>query len=156
MGVWSFLFGENIRVEDEYFGSLLLLDAKKPEESYFEGWRVFAPTGQEIELGITGNLPGPTTGQREFYRQVEMEYLVLVPAIQSLITERIRKYKPDFTIQDFTKEFWPVYLSVPALNNEEQSAEWELGFETVHDKNHMFIIYISVKGFLPYDISMEG
>jgi len=138
VGFWSFLFGENVRVEDEYFG----------------GERIFVPTGKEIGLGITGNLPGPTTAQKEFYQKVEEKYHTFIPGIQELITDEFRNWKPDFTIHDFTKEFWPVHLLIPAIEEQEQELEWEISFETFHDQNHTFTIYM--KGFLPCYLHMDG
>ncbi|WP_324677101.1 hypothetical protein [Hymenobacter sp. GOD-10R] len=138
MGFWSFLFGERTRVEDKYFGDE----------------RLFKPTSKVIGLGISGKLPGLTTAQKEFYRQVEENYLALIPGIQKLITAKVRNWKPDFTIQDFTKEFWPVYLSIPAIEKKEKELEWEIAFETFHDQNHTFTIYM--KGFLPDYVHIDG
>jgi len=154
MGFWSFLFGENIRVEDEYFGSLKFVQLKKFDKSYFQGRRLFTPINKELELGIDGELPGPTIAQKEFYRQIEENYHTLIPGIQELITDQFRNWKPEFTIQDFTQEFWLVHLSIPAVEQKEQEPKWELAFETIHDQNHTFTVYM--KGFLPDYVHIDG
>jgi len=156
MGFWSFLFGDikQTRVEDEYFGSLLLMDYNDPKKDYFQGTRLFTPINKEVGLAINGGLPGPTAAQKAFYQKVEERYRAFIPGMQELITDEVRNWKPEFIIQDFTQEFWPVYLHIPAIEKPEQELDWEISFETFHDQNHTFTIYM--RGFSPDYIHIDG
>ena len=60
MGFWDFLLGKQTWVEDDLFGRLRFFAGGKTGSSYFEGEKLFSPTGYSIELAIDGELPGPT------------------------------------------------------------------------------------------------
>jgi hypothetical protein len=154
MGFWDFLFGKQLRLEDEEFGSLLYFDCKNPESNYFEATRLFTPTGTGIELLITGKPPGPSTTQRAFYRQIEAQYFSLLPAIAELITAEIRNWQPDFELRDFAREFYPVHILLPASVPDSNKIEWEIAFEAMHDKNHTFTV--TLQGFLPSRVHVDG
>lgn len=61
MGIFDFIFGTTIKIDDEFFGKMIFLeDKREPLKSYFECKRHFKPTDDIIEIGITGDVSGPT------------------------------------------------------------------------------------------------
>ncbi|MCB2377487.1 hypothetical protein LGH70_07835 [Hymenobacter sp. BT635] len=141
-------------MEDDFFGSLLFVECKQPGHSYFEGRRLFRPTGHLLDLAVDGELPGPGAAQYAFYEQVEARYTELVPAVQQLIENEARHWLRPAGIRDFIAEFWPVHISIPTITSEVESMEWELAFETVHDKNHTFTIML--QGVTPRQLCIDG
>ncbi|UOQ71766.1 hypothetical protein [Hymenobacter cellulosilyticus] len=154
MGFREFLFGRQLRLEDEVFGSLLYFDCKNPENNYFEGKRLFTPTGTRIEVLLTAGPSGPSTAQHAFYEQIEAQYPTLLPALAWLITTEVRNWQPDFEIQNFVEEFQPTLLELPAISKAAGPVDWELSFETIHDQNHTFVV--SRQGFTPYKVQVDG
>jgi len=142
MGIFDFIFGKTIKIDDEFFGKMIFLDDKKePLKSYFECRRHFKPTGDIIEIGIEGSEIGPTDVQKEFFRQIESDYEKIISAVKPLIENEFQNWKEDFEIADFRKEFKAVYLFLPRCENEPKV--WEIAFETEHDLNHTITITIS-------------
>ena len=152
MGLLDFLFGKTKTVEDEFFGKLLFMEFKDTSKNYFEGRRLFKPSNQNIELAIDGNLPGPTETQKQFFQRIENDYKILTEKASSLITEEFQNWRPDFQIQNFDQEFWPVHMTIPQIGDRE--AIWELAFNTSHDRNHT--VTITYKDFEATDILIDG
>jgi len=139
MGIFDFLFGKNIIIDNEFFGEMTFLENKKePLKSYFECRRHFKPTDNIIEIGIKGNETGPTKLQKDFFRKIESDYDKIISSIRPLIENEFRNWKEDFKITDFRKEFKAVYLFLPRCENE--PIFWEITFETEHDLNHILTI----------------
>lgn len=122
MGLWSFLFGKSVK--------------RNLTEDYFECERFFKPSGEQIGLTVTGGLGSLTQQQESFVAQLENNYQLIVDAIIPIVEDEFRNWKPDFRIVDFKREFKPVYLNIPTCD--QQPVEWEIAFETVHDRNHTF------------------
>ena len=69
MGLLDFIFGKTIKLENEFFGTMLFQEDKKDSvKSYFECRRHFKPSDQIIEIGIDGEITGPTQKQIDFFR----------------------------------------------------------------------------------------
>ncbi|WP_406684336.1 hypothetical protein N1F78_00995 [Seonamhaeicola sp. MEBiC1930] len=139
MGIFDFIFGKTIKIDDEFFGKMVFLDDKKePLKSYFECRRHFKPTDDIIEIGITGDVNGPTKIQKDFFRKIESDYNEIALSIKPMIENEFRNWKEDFKIADFKKEFKAVYLFLPRCENEPKV--WEIAFESEHDLNHTFTL----------------
>ncbi len=142
MGLFAFLFGKQKKTEHSFFGSMLFQEDKKnPLRSYFECRRHFFPAAKEIEIGIDGSESGPTEIQVEFFQSIEENYDKISLSLTPLIEEEFRNWKEGFRIIDFRKEFEAVYLRLPRC--ESQPVEWEIAFESDHDRNHTFTATMS-------------
>ena len=153
MGFWDIFFGKKKTIQDAFFGPMLFFSFKKdPARNYFECRRHFKPSGNLIEVGVAGDLSGPTALQKDFFQRVEQEYFTIGDKIVLLLESEFRNWKPDFKILHFEEEFAPVYLFLPRC--EIQPVIWEIGLETLHDRNHA--ITVTMKDFEPEAVTMEG
>jgi hypothetical protein len=142
MGLLDFIFGKPTKLENEFFGTMLFLEDKKDSlKSYFECRRHFNPSDQIIEIGIDGEATGPTQKQIDFFKSVEDNYSTITKAISPLIEDEFGNWKVGFKINDFQKEFEPVYLRFPRCEN--KPIVWEIAFESDHDRNHIFTLTMS-------------
>lgn len=142
MGILSFIFGKPTKIENDFFGTMLFLgDKKDPLRSYFECRRHFLPSDKIIEIGIDGDITGPTKIQIDFFKSIEDNYSTIVQSITPLIEDELGNWKEDFKINDFKKEFEPVYLQLPRC--ETQPIIWKIAFESDHDRNHTFTLAMS-------------
>lgn len=131
---------------------MLFMSGKTSAEGYFECRRNFEPTGEQIEIGIDGNLSGPTNLQKDFFRQVEAEYTSLVPHFIEVIEKEFGAWMTLPVIKDFAAEFKPTYLDIPACDQE--PIEWEIVFDTVHDVNHT--VTVGLLGYEPQYVRVDG
>ena len=153
MGLLDFIFGKTIKIDDDFFGSMVFLDdKKKPAESYFECRRHFQPTDDIIEIGIKGDETGPTQVQKDFFHQIESDYAQVIASVQPMIESEFQNWKPDFKIADFQKEFKAVYLFLPRCDKDPKV--WEIAFESDHDLNHTFTL--TMNDFTATDILIDG
>jgi hypothetical protein len=155
VGFWGYLFGKDktIRVDDAFFGKMLLVESvKNPVDNYFECQRYFGPSRNIIELSVTGVLNGPTQQQKDFFTQIEKDYLLLVVKFIPLIEEGFGAWMMLPIIKDFEKEFKPTYLSIPTCD--QHPIEWEIAFDTVHDLNHM--VTVGMVGYEPRFVRIDG
>jgi hypothetical protein len=142
MGILDFIFGKPTKLENEFFGAMLFLENKKEAlKSYFECRRHFIPSGKIIEIGIDGDVGGPTQKQIDFFKSIEDNYSIIVKVISPLIEDEFGNWKEGFKINDFQKEFEPVYLRLPRCEN--KPIVWEIAFESDHDRNHTFTLTMS-------------
>lgn len=142
MGLLDFIFGKPTKLENEFFGTMLFLEGKKDTlKSYFECRRQFIPSDQIIEIGIDGDISGPTQKQIDFFKSIEENYSIIAKAISPLMEGEFGNWKEGFKVNDFQKEFEPVYLRLPRCEN--KPIVWEIAFESDHDRNHTFTITMS-------------
>ena len=139
MGLFGSIFGKSHKIEHDFFGVMIFSGGKlfKPSD-YFECRRHFKPSNNIIEIGIEGDISGPTEKQINFFKSIEDNYSIITQAITPLIEEEFGNWNEFFTISDFNKEFKPVYLTLPRC--ETTPIIWEISFESDHDKNHIFIL----------------
>lgn len=153
MGLLDFIFGKTTKLENEFFGTMLFLEDKKDTlKSYFECRRQFIPSDKIIEIGIDGDVSGPTQKQIDFFKSIEDNYLIIAKAISPLIEDEFGNWKEGFKINDFQKEFEPVYLRLPRCEN--KPIVWEIAFESDHDRNHTFTLTMS--DFDAIEILIDG
>ena len=153
MGLLDFIFGKPTKLENEFFGTMLFLEDKKDTlKSYYECRRHFTPSNKIIEIGIDGDVIGPTRKQIDFFESVEDNYSIITNAITPLIEDEFGNWKAGFKINDFQKEFEPVYLRVPRCEN--KPIIWEIAFESDHDRNHTFTLTMS--DFEAKEILIDG
>ena len=142
MGLLDFIFGKPNKLENEFFGTMLFLEDKEDSfKSCFECRRHFKPSDQIIEIGIDGGVTGPTQKQIDFFKSIEDNYLTITKGISPLIEDEFGNWKEGFKINDFQKEFEPVYLRLPRC--ESKPIVWEIAFESYHDRNHTFTLTMS-------------
>ncbi|MDR6196678.1 hypothetical protein [Siphonobacter sp. SORGH_AS_0500] len=142
MGLLDFIFGKSTKIENEFFGTMLFLEDKKDAlNSYFECKRHFNPSNKIIEIGIDGEVSGPTQKQIDFFKSIEANYSIIAKAISPLIEDEFGNRKEGFKINDFNNEFEPVYLRLPRC--EDKPIVWEIAFESDHDRNHTFTLTMS-------------
>ncbi len=140
MGLLDFIFGKPIKLENDFFGTMLFIEIKKDQSrSYFECRRHFKPSNKIIEIGIDGSVSGPTQKQIDFFKSIEDNYAKFSTTIIPLIEAEFSKQKSGFKIKDFQKEFEPVYLSLPRC--ESKPFLWEISFESDNNnRNHNFTL----------------
>lgn len=153
MGFLNFIFRKPTKRENEFFGTMLFLEDKKdPLKSYYECRRHFTPSDKIIEIGIDGDASAPTQKQIDFFKSVEDKYSEISKAITPLIEGEFGNWKEGFKINDFQKEFEPVYLRLPRCEN--KPIVWEIAFESDHDRNHTFTLTMS--DFEAKEILVDG
>jgi hypothetical protein len=142
MGFFKSTFGKSVIIENEFFGQMRFNENKQAQDkSYFACKRHFKPSDKIIEIGIDGNVSGPTEKQIAFFKQIEENYPEIAASIIPVIEDEFRNWKNDFKITDFKKEFAPVYLRLPSC--ETNPIIWEIAFESEHDKNHTFTLIMN-------------
>lgn len=153
MGFFSRLFGKTVKIDHPFFGVMRFAGGKQSSpDDYFECRRPFKPTNKDIEIGIHGDISGPTDKQVSFFKSIEDNYVQIQKAIAPLIEDEFRNFDEDFTIIDFDKEFVPVYLNIPRC--ESKPVVWEIAFESDHDKNHQFTL--TMHDFEAKEILIDG
>ena len=153
MGVFEFIFGKPIKVENYFFGEMLFVEIRQDSsKSYFECRRHFQPSNDIIEIGLDGDVTGPTQVQIDFFKNIERIYAKISDSVIPLMEERFRGWKKDFRIIDFTKEFTPVYLKIPRCIT--KPIVWEIAFESIHDANHIFTL--TMEEIRATELSMDG
>lgn len=153
MGLFDFIFGKPVKVENDFFGQMLFLgDKRDTSKSYFECRRHFQPSGKVIEIGIDGAETGPTQIQIDFFKSIEHRYNEITNSIGPMIQEEFRNWQEGFRIKDFNREFEPVYLRLPRC--EGKVIIWEIAFESDHDRNHTFTV--TMNDFIAKEILIDG
>jgi len=153
MGLLSGIFGKTPKIEHDFFGKMIFLGGKVPDPSdYFECRRHFKPSDEVIEIGIDGDVSGPTEKQVLFFKSIEDNYPAITRAITPFIEDEFKNFKEDFKILDFDKEFEPVYLRLPRC--ESKPIIWEIAFESDHDRNHTFTL--TMNDFEAREILIDG
>jgi hypothetical protein len=153
MGFLDFIFRKQIKLENNFFGTMLFFEDKKNSlNNYFECRRHFNPTNKIIEIGINGNETGPTKNQIDFFKSIEVNYIAITKEIAPLIENEFQNWVEDFKIDNFQKEFEPIYLGIPLCN--EKPIIWEIAFESRHDTNHTFTLTMS--DFEAKEILIDG
>ena len=153
MGLFDFFFGKTIKIEHEFFGKMIFTGDKVPDPTdYFECRRHFRPSKDIIEIGIDGDLSGPTERQVLFFKAIEDNYTEITKTITPLIEEQFRNFIDDFTIIDFDKEFVPVDLRLPRC--ESTPVIWEISFNSDHDRNHTF--FVTMNDFEAKEVLIDG
>jgi hypothetical protein len=141
----EFIFGKIREVDDDFFGKML--DAG----SYYECRRLFSPINDIIEIGIDGDETGVSKIQKEFFKQIEKDYKLISENVTPIIEKELNKWNSNIVIDNFEKEFTPIYLRIP--NCEESPLNWMIAFETIHD-SHM--ISVNMIDFEPDSILIDG
>lgn len=153
MGIFDFLFGKTITIDNSFFGKMLFFEfKKKPENNYFECKRNFKPIKKEIEICLYGDISSSTENQELFFYEIENNYSKIKTSIIPIIENEFRNWKDEFKIIDFEKEFTPVHLTIPRSESKEKI--WEIAFESKHDLNHLFSI--TMKNFIATEIMIDG
>lgn len=145
MNFWNFLFGKNsvITIQDTFFGEL------KDYKGHFEGQIYFKPTDSIVEISIFNDLIQPH--YKLFFQELEERY----ESLKLLLKEKFehdffKNMDETFEIKDFDNEFSLIFISLPKSVND----NWELSFDSIHDKNHIFtgyfnhwqLLYVNIDG----------
>ena len=142
MGLFDAIFGKTRKIDHHFFGQMTFTGGKVPDTTdFFECRRHFRPSNNVIEIGIDGDISGPTEKQIDFFKIIEDNYSDITKAVTPLIEDEFGNWEESFKILDFNKEFKPVYLRLPRC--ESKPVIWEIAFESDHDKNHTFTLTMS-------------
>jgi hypothetical protein len=157
MGFWDSLFRKPLKISDAFFGEMLFMEVKgDPANSYFECWRFFKPINEEIEVGVSRSLEGPTQIQKDFFTQIESDYAFIIRRIAPLIRGNFQEWKIEFEINSFEKKFNPVYVFIP--NCLEKPVVWEIPFESIPgfvSYNYPYILTIEMADYEPLHVSVS-
>ena len=146
------LFKKPHVIEDAFFGKLRYIGSKDASKGYFEGKGFFMPTNNEIEYLIEADITGPTDRHRIFYQELQDNFKDYIERIRPLIEDEFRNWKEDFRIEDFSKEFTLVCLTIPRPGK--TPLTWDMAFTTIHDANHH--VTIDFIGNNPDGILIDG
>lgn len=149
------LFGpskKKIIIQDEVFGTLQYRSSKDPSKGYFSGKGIFPPTNSMTEYVIQADASGPTGRQRDFFRNLQLNFATYAARMKPLIEDQFRNWRPAFEIKDFNEEFKLVFVDIPRLDP--TPAHWEMAFSTIHDRNHD--VTIVFEGDEPQGIMIDG
>src|SRR6478752_9133332 len=106
MGLLDFIFGKTPKIEHEFFGTMQFYqDKRNPIKSYYNGKRHFSPSDKTIEIGISGDVGGPTQEQIDFFKSIENNYPMITNSNAPLIEDEFGNWKEGFKINDFYSEF---------------------------------------------------
>lgn len=153
MGFFSSIFGKSIKIENDFFGEMHFNEIKKnPNRNYFECRRHFKPSNKSIDIGIDGDISGPTQIQIDFFKSIEDNYLEISRSITPLIEDEFGNWQEGFKIKNFDKEFEPVHLAIPRC--ESKPIIWEIAFESEHDRNHVFTL--TMHDLVAQEILIDG
>ncbi len=153
MGLLDFIFGKTVKIEHPFFGSMVFAGSKKnPDKSYFECKRHFKPAESTIDVHVDADIEGPTEKQVAFFKSIESNYTEISASIIPLIEDQFQNWKEDFKIAVFTKEFEPVFLSIPRCDI--QPIVWEIAFGSDHDRNHTFTM--TMENFKATSVLIDG
>jgi len=138
-----------VRLEDPYFGSLLLFKARRGL-SYWEGQREFEPLGKTVALFIDAtDSTGPSQAQQRHFRWVETEYGTLCETIAGRFKES--GWAARLMDRGFDNEFTLSSMSIPLCRDAAES--WELSFDAKRD-THLFSV--SMVGREPTNVMVDG
>lgn len=126
--IGEFIFGKIIKVQNDFFGEMT--DAG----DYYECRKVFKPTGKVIEIGLEKKGQEPDKKQKMFFTWIEDNYDLLIKKVSPTIEEQIRKWIPNYRIQDFRKEFMLEYLYIPKCD--EEIFDWQISFYADNELQH--------------------
>ncbi|GEP88795.1 hypothetical protein J2T02_002509 [Chitinophaga terrae (ex Kim and Jung 2007)] len=139
MGLFNF-FKKPLRINDEFFGPLRYIEIKGAR-GYFEGKGLFAPLGYETEYLIEAETSGPAEWQKEFYKNLQLEFDGYIEKIKPLITDELREEDPDIEIGDFKDEFTLVNITIPFSHT--PVVRWNMAFTTIHEADHYVTVEFS-------------
>ena len=145
MSIWTFLFGKSriTKIQDEFFGEIN--DCK----GHFEGHKYFNPTKTGIEIYIPNDAIKPF--HKTFFQDLEKNYDYLKMSLKVKFEDDIFKnWDENFEIKDFNNEFTLNFILFPEF----ETGEWEMSYNSIHDKNHVFIGFF--KDWQLIDVMMDG
>lgn len=153
MGILDFLFGKTRIINDSFWGKMIYDGNNSYHiEGSFECVKHFQPINDDIEIVLPAPKKGPSISQKDFFKQIEKNYEQIITKVIPLIEEEFRKWKTDFKIYNFKKEFIPVFIQLPNCQN--TSVLWELSFDCTIDSDHT--IAVKMCDFDPKEIHIEG
>jgi len=143
-----------LEAHDAFFGRILYMRMPKGKTSYWESKRMFSPCGGEIELFIDapGHNQPPDEKQRNFFSWVEREYRAIVAHVELVLRPQFEQWTRNPLAKPFAEEFKLVSFSIPLIT--EDSAEWEMSFESTTDENHLFTV--TLHGTEAKSVSIDG
>lgn len=153
MGFWDFIFGKPVIIEDDFFGEMIFNEwPKKPAFNNFECEKYFKPSSQKIGIGINADKIGPTQIQKDFFKEIENNYDLLIQSFIPMIEDEFGNWKENFKIKDFNVEFEPISLIIPRCD--QNVKEWTIAFSSIHDLNHEFTF--EMKDWIPDFLLIDG
>lgn len=112
----------------------------KNDKSYWECSRVFAPTGEKIELFVSAPGEGqpPDQKQRAFYSWVERNHDAIISSVEPLLRSQFEESTGKPLLAPFASLFKPTGFSIPRLGD--NLSKWEMFFEPKGDDYHLFSV----------------
>lgn len=149
MGLFNF-FKKDVFIEDKVFGLLKYIEGNNT--CFFSGKQIFTPLEKEVEINIITTTDKPTVEQQNFYLELQINYndykLKMSPIIEDIFNEAFDNFK----IKDFNKEFNLKQVTIP--NFHEKILVWNLSFESIHEKNHLFTV--DFNNYEAIDLQIDG
>jgi hypothetical protein len=142
------------RLDDPFFGRLVYRKMRDQRLSHWQAARVFAPTGQEIDLFIRAPSPpaAPTEAQRAFYRDVEDGYADILAALEPRLRPEVEEWLGRKIAGALDAELTLASFSIPVPSAILPS--WEISFAAATDPDHLFTA--TLRGREVQEVSIEG
>jgi hypothetical protein len=123
----------------EFFGRITY-QRMKNGKSYWECSRVFAPSGESIQLSVDapGDDQPPDDRQREFYSWVERNYDAIFTSAEPLLRAQFEESKGEPLLEPVASVFKAGGLSIPRLSG--TVPEWEMDFEMKADAYQLYSV----------------
>ncbi len=113
MGVFDFIFGKRISIEDEVFGKMTYEKFKDPSKNYFIAYVNTFPNSNEVSLYIDADQHGPTKTQKDFYKKFIIKYKKFVPIFKDALVIELANFPKFNSVNDFENEFILESLNIP-------------------------------------------
>jgi hypothetical protein len=141
-------------LDDPFFGRLVYMKMRDRRLSYWEATRVFAPTGQEIDLFIRAPAPlaPPNEAQRAFYQDVADGYADISAAIEPKLRLEVEDWLGRKIDGSLDRELSLTSFSVPVPSAILPS--WEMSFASSTDPDHLFTA--TLRGREVLDVAIDG
>jgi len=124
---------------DEFFGRITY-QRMKNGKSYWECSRVFAPSGESIQLSVDapGDAQRPDEKQRELYSWVERNWDATFTRAEPLLRSQFEESKGEPLLEPVASVFKAGGFSIPRQGD--TVPEWEMDFETKADAYQLYSV----------------
>lgn len=135
---------------DDTFGELKYYTFKDSTKNYYEGMVMFQ--GCRIGIIIDANENGPTTKQKDFYKQLNSKYqdikeFIILPFLKKELEDNIEKVNLD----EFDKQFQFDGISIDKFEKEE--VEWSITYNSLSMKHYVSIDFQDME---PLYMTIDG
>ncbi len=150
MGLFNF-FKKTVKINDDTFGEMVVHKSKDPSNIDYDGECLFLPLNLMIGIGLNADEQGPSTQQKEFYKEIQAKYDELREILRPVLNAELINWYNGKTIEDFDSELELESIMLPRFNGED--VEWSISY-VVHKIDHWATV--TLEGFEPKHLVIDG